>query len=120
MTNLIKTKKPYYYGFTIKCNKKGEGEDCLSIEAAINEVYRARSFEVPVIRFENDSKGKLHAHGVITTIKPLQYTSIRKKGWHFYHKRVYQDSGWMRYIEKDIDEHRAFQEYLFVDSDEAP
>ncbi len=113
---MTKHLKQYFYGFTMKCNRKGEGEYLEEIDTAIDEVYRARGFKVPIIRYENDSYQKLHAHGVITTSKPLLYRSIKKKGWHFFHKRVYEDTGWMRYIEKDIAKHLVDdQGSLFID-----
>ncbi len=101
----------YYYGFSLKCNRKGEGEDVAAISCVANLTFG--SIHIQKISFEKDSKGKLHAHGELSFEAPITYKDYHHFGWHVYIRRIYEHTGWYRYMVKDQMDH---DENLFIDA----
>ncbi len=109
----------FYYGITIKCNKKGEGDTRDEVDAiADNLLSHSSVIAIPKREYEVDSKGKPHIHGVLTSSRPLKYTDHKVKGWHLYFKRIYSHTGWYKYVQKDLQEHGQGDDqgddYLFI------
>ncbi len=94
----------FTYGFTIKCNWKGYHGDIKELTQFIYDLFIEQT--VLLINFENDSKGRLHAHGALETLEKLRYTDYKVEGWSIYLRRVYEMSGWYQYIQKDIQAHQ--------------
>ncbi len=91
----------YYYGFTIKCNKKGIGESIAEINTVLGEIF-SDPIMIEITEYEKDTKDKQHAHGVIKSPDKILYKNHCKKGWHIYIRRIYENTGWMRYVQKDL------------------
>ncbi len=94
----------FTYGFTIKCNWRGYDNNVQALVSFIIDLFK--DHELLVTNFEEDSKGRLHAHGAIRTVGKIRYTDFKVKGWAIYLRRVYELSGWYQYIQKDVTEHR--------------
>jgi len=56
--------------------------------------------------FENDSRGKIHLHGIFSARKNLKVDLFKKQFWHIYITKLEtQDDHhrWLTYIRKDMD-----------------
>ncbi len=91
----------YYYGFSIKCNHSGIGGSAQEILDQTNLIFGLNNLQK--LEFEKDSKGKLHGHGELKFTKKIIYKKYTKKGWHIYIRRIYEHTGWYKYMLKDQD-----------------
>ncbi len=115
----------YYYSITLKCNVKGLGETSDEIFFVYDEVLRNSEGKNLVSSIERDSKGKNHLHGYFKTSLRLSYKSLKKVNWMVYLRRVYEHTGWYKYLMKDVESHKinspisveaqvAAGEYVFI------
>lgn len=69
--------------------------------------------QVQTIRYELDSKCRLHAHGILRCDRFIpKVGKTCPAGWHLYLRPIY-NSKWMDYISKEI---RSVEEMLYIQS----
>lgn len=87
-----------FYGYTYKCNVKvdPQREDYLTALQSLR-----LSGEIIELRFETDSKLKLHIHGIVRFNRANPYFKrLCPKGYSTKFEQLLDYDGWMRYISK--------------------
>ncbi len=92
----------YYYGYTIKRTVKDDQSTINTLLNIFDLVFPQTDIISEIMTFENDSKGRLHAHGTLTSLHKLNYREHKMYSWHIYLRRIYDHTGWLRYVKKDI------------------
>lgn len=77
-----------------------------------------RCFNLVTYSFELDKKHRLHLHA-LCEFNPFKVLSQYKEV-HIHIRKIYDNKGWLDYINKDIDTHalimnEVYNEYLFKD-----
>ncbi len=103
-----------YYSLTIKCNLKKWEEDLGDLTTMYGKILdHCKGTD---LKFEveggGDSEKRLHIHCYFKTKRKLKYTDYRRKGYNVFFRRVYEHTGWMRYLQKDLNQHNPEQDEL--------
>lgn len=109
------------FGFTYKGVKQGSNPtkiDYLKIIDVLNKRGTVLDY-----RYEKDSKGKLHIHGIVKFTRTPLFRSLHFPYYSQKYEEIYDMAGWERYIGKSsrtvyeseqlADEHYCEQFYLF-------
>ncbi len=109
----------FYYSLTVKCNKKGVGETVQELDMVLQDILvrTEASFLRSTYEGGPNTDLKLHLHSYFSSPNKLKYTDYKKRGWMIYFRRVYEHTGWFKYMQKDLLDHDVPPEgdYLFVD-----
>jgi hypothetical protein len=87
------------YGFTIKLVRRGYTASKEDYKETLEE-WKVHDPSL-IVRYEDDSRGRCHCHGVIQLPKGFYRKSLAPKGYTWKLERIYDEKGWHRYINKD-------------------
>ncbi len=97
-------RRPYdtsgYYAITIKNNLNSRVAYKKDLLHILNSSKLRQVGQIFNIRFEVDSKSKLHLHCGIISTKKIRYKNHQVKGWNIYMRKMYNPKGWINYINK--------------------
>lgn len=87
------------YALTLKRTKHKkspfeEGDYLIHLSKLMTRGLRMRSYY-----FENTAG--LHLHGIVELPDGYNFKLLRVRGWHCYLREIYDEQGWMDYIQKE-------------------
>lgn len=90
------------YAFTAKLQATKDCKPSTYIEQVFN-IWKAKYLvTVPFVRYEDDSLGKCHAHGILTVPTVNFYLKkLLMKEFHFKFTEIKDRAGWEKYCNKD-------------------
>lgn len=91
----------YWYALTVKIQGKDKDPLPSDYHDAIAALKLKQDFTVEEYTLEDDSKNRLHFHGVITSKKKIFIKMLNIKGASVCCKEIFWYDGWVTYINKD-------------------
>lgn len=88
------------FAFTMKFTSKPKSVPSDYINGPI-KIWQQKGVKFEMYRFESDSKGICHVHGIIILTKNFYRKCLRQKGLHFKIDEIYDRKGWMSYVLKN-------------------
>lgn len=89
------------YAFTLKFTEKTKATCTPSDYMAIIEDWQKRGIKIEVIKYEPDSKGVCHAHGILSAPKRFYFKKLKQVGLHYKIDPITDRKGWLTYINKN-------------------
>jgi len=87
------------YAFTIKDNRREQSDYFV-----LFDIWQKKGCSILCKYPEQDSKGRLHYHGIMTIPKGIYRKTLCPKQYHFMLKPLTDEEGWLRYCKKDQQE----------------
>ncbi len=109
------------FAFTYKCVKSNYVPTKVDYQMIMDQI--SKKGVILDYRYEKDSKGKLHIHGVIKFSRTPLFKSLHFTYYSQFYEEIYDINGWNKYIGKNspnvfeseqlADSHYCEQFYLF-------
>lgn len=89
------------YAFTLKFTEKAKAKCVPSDYDSVIEAWKKKGIKIEVIKFEPDSKGVCHAHGILSVKKGFYFSKLKQVGLHYKIDPITDRQGWINYINKN-------------------
>jgi len=90
------------YAFTLRKVKNPETVDKYDYN---NHLTKLQSKGMSIKRLAFETPSGLHVHGVCLLPEGFDFKVLRFRGWHLLLTEIYDEIGWLKYIQKEDDEY---------------
>lgn len=101
------------YAFTIKFTEKTKKDCTPSDYDNILEAWKKRGIKIDTVKYESDSQGRCHAHGICRLPVKFYIKQLTQKGLHYKLDSITDRQGWINYINKHQQPVRMFKTIVY-------